>query len=195
MRTSKKDSLKTHLRPGGVYRRSDVEKFSRSVDRDLAQLVEEGTLVKVRQGLYRCPERSRFGVLPARADKLVKTFLKEDDFLLTSPNDYNFLGVGTTQLYNHYVVYNHKRHGTFELDGQTFEFHKTPRFPKKLTAEFLLIELLNNLEQIAEDRNAVMERVKEKAQEMNARVLQSAVKRFSKVSTRKFLEDVFCEQS
>jgi hypothetical protein len=36
-------------------------------------------------------------------------------FLLTSPNAYNTLGVGTTQLYDKTVVYNHKRHGHFML--------------------------------------------------------------------------------
>ena len=184
------ENFKTHLKPGQVYRRSDLEKWSRSVDRDVAGLVNEGVLVKVRQGLYQCPQRSRFGVLPASTDKLLTSFLKDDDYLLTSPNDYNALGLGTTQLYNYQVVYNHKRHGRFELGGQIFEFQRKPRFPKKVTPEFLLVDLVNNLDQLAEDRVAILARVRAKVAQMDAGRLCVAVKRFAKVSTRKFFEAV-----
>jgi len=79
------ESLKSHLRPGCLYRRSELEKLSKSVDRELAELVNAQVLVKVRHGLYEYPKRSRFGLLPPDPDKLVKTFLKDDDYLLTSP--------------------------------------------------------------------------------------------------------------
>jgi hypothetical protein len=183
-------SLRSYLRPGGLYRRADLKKLSKSVDRDLAQLVEAQILVKVRQGVYECPKRSRFGLLPADPDKLVKTFLKNDDFLLASPNDFNALGFGTTQLYNYQIVYNHKRHGRFELGGQVFEFCVKPHYPKKVTQEFLLVELVNNLNQLAEDRDSVRANVKAKLPEMSSKRLRSAVKKFSKVSTRKFFEEI-----
>jgi len=183
------ENVKTKLKPGQVYRRSDLEKMSRSVDRDVAGLVSEGSLVKVGSGLYQCPQHSRFGVLPASTDKLLTSFLKDDDYLVTSPNDYNALGLGTTQLYNYQIVYNHKRHGRFELGGQLFEFHRKPRFPKKVTAEFLLVDLLNNLKQLAEDRGAVLARVRAKVPEMDAKRLSAAAKSFAKVATRKFVEE------
>jgi len=183
------ENVKSKLKPGQVYRRSDLEKMSRSVDRDVAGLVSEGTLVKVGSGLYQCPQHSRFGVLPASTDKLLTSFLKDDDYLVTSPNDYNALGLGTTQLYNYQIVYNHKRHGRFELGGQLFEFHRKPRFPKKATAEFLLVDLLNNLNQLAEDRDAVLARVRAKVLDMDAKRLSAAAKNFAKVATRKFIEE------
>lgn len=183
------ENLKQHLRQGQLYRRTELEKWSKSVDRELAQLVNEGVLVKLRQGLYECPKHSRFGLLPANPGKLVKTFLKDDDYLLTSPNDYNALGLGTTQLYNYQVVYNHKRHGRFELGGQLFDFQMKSRYPKKATPEFLLVDLVNNLERLAEDRSAVLDRVRAKLPEMQPRRLRTAVKQFSKVSTRKFFEE------
>ena len=183
------ENVKTKLKPGLVYRRSDLEKMSRSVDRDVAGLVSEGTLVKVGSGLYQCPQHSRFGVLPASTDKLLTSFLKDDDYLVTSPNDYNALGLGTTQLYNYQIVYNHKRHGRFELGGQLFEFHRKPRFPKKATTEFLLVDLVNNLNQLAEDRNAVLARVRAKVPEMDAKRLKTAVHSFAKVATRKLFEE------
>ncbi len=184
------ENVKSKLKPGQVYRRADLEKMSRSVDRDVAGLVSEGALVKVGSGLYQCPQRSRFGVLPASTDKLITSFLKGDDYLVTSPNDYNALGLGTTQLYNYQIVYNHKRHGRFELGGQLFEFHRKPRFPKKVTAEFLLVDLLNNLNQLAEDRYALLARVRVKVSEMDAKRLSATAKIFAKVATRKFVEEV-----
>ena len=183
------ESVKSKLKPGQVYRRSDLEKLSRSVDRDVAGLVNEGVLVKVGSGLYQCPQLSRFGVLPANTDKLLTSFLKDDDYLVTSPNDYNSLGLGTTQLYNYQVVYNHKRHGRFELGGQLYDFQRKPRFPKKATPEFLLVDLVNNLGQLAEDRDAVLARALAKVLEMDAKRLQAAVKGFAKVATRKLFEE------
>jgi hypothetical protein len=186
------EEVKNRLRPGQVYRRADFAKWSRSVDRHLALLVSDNTLVKLRQGLYLRPKQSRFGKMPASAEKLVRAFLKDDDFLLTSPNNYNALGVGTTQLYNFQVVYNHKRHGRFKLGGQNFDFRVRPRYPKKITREFLLVDMLNNLENLAEERDEVLQRVKMKLPEMNAKRWRSTVKRFAKLSAKKHLERLSC---
>src|SRR5690606_23080829 len=130
------NELLRHLRPGQVYRRADLEQWTKAVDRHLRELLEKGMLEKPSQGLYYYPKESVFGTVPPEEETLVRSFLKDDDFLITSPNAYNTLGVGTTQLYNKRVVYNHKRHGEFELGGRTFFFHLKPRFPKKLTPEF-----------------------------------------------------------
>lgn len=184
------EEVKNRLRPGQVYRRADLAKWSRSVDRHLAQLVSDNTLVKLRQGVYLRPKQSRFGKMPANPEKLVRAFLKDDDFLLTSPNNYNALGVGTTQLYNFQVVYNHKRHGRFKLGGQNFDFRVRPRYPKKATREFLLVDMLNNLENLAEERDEVLQLVKLKLPEMDAKRLRSTVKRFAKLSAKKHLESL-----
>ena len=112
---TKLDELKGHLRPGQVYRRADLARWSNSVDRHLKQLVDDGTLKKLAGGLYAYPKQTVFGKAPVDDTELVKTFLKGDRFLLASPNIYNSLGVGTTQLYDKTVVYNRKRHGDFSL--------------------------------------------------------------------------------
>ena len=184
------DQLKKHLRPGQVYRRADLAQWSKSVDRHIRQLVEEGVLQKIRNGLYYCPRFSVFGQVPPDEHELVRTFLKEDDFLLTSPNAYNALGVGTTQLYNTRVVYNHRRHGRFTLGGVPFEFRRKPRFPRKLTEEFLLVDLLNNLSELAENPAAVRERARAKAKTLDATKLRKAARDYGKVATRKFLDQV-----
>ncbi len=159
------ESLKKHLKPGQVYRRSDLKQWSNAVDRHLKQLVEEETLQKLSQGLYYYPMKASFGNVPPEDEKLVRAFLKSDDFLLTTPNLYNSLGVGTTQLYNKRVVYNHKRHGSFMLGGKLFDFRLKHKFPKQLTKEFLLVDLLNNLNELAEDREDLLRSVKEKVLE------------------------------
>lgn len=184
------EQLKRHLRPGRVYRRADLAQWSKSVDRHARALVDEGVLQKLRNGLYYYPKDSVFGRGPPDELDLVRTFLKEDDFLLTSPNAYNALGLGTTQLYNRRVVYNHKRHGQFTLGGMPFEFRRKPRFPKRLTEEFLLVDLLNNLSELAEDPAAVREHARAKAKELDAAKLRRAARDYGKVATRKFFEQV-----
>jgi len=142
------DSLKTlkkHLKTGKVYRRSDLLQYTTSPDRHLASLVSDGWLIKVSQGVYYVPRTSDFGVPPPDDKTLVKSFLKDDRFLILSPNMYNMLGIGTTQLYNDRVVYNHKRHGHFVLGGMKFRFHRKQDFPSVLSEDFLLVDLVSNL--------------------------------------------------
>src|SRR6202046_5892455 len=115
---TKLEEFKRHLRPGRVYRREDLAQWSNAGDRHLRQLVDDGTLTKLAPGLYAYPKETAFGKAPAEDVKLVETFLRDSRFLLASPNAYNMLGVGTTQLYDKTVVYNHKRHGSFSLGGR-----------------------------------------------------------------------------
>jgi hypothetical protein len=185
-RMTKLQELKKRLRPGQVYRREDVARWSNAVDRHLKQLVEKGTLTKLAGGLYAYPKQTVFGKAPAEDDKLVEAFLKDDRFLLASPNAYNGLGVGTTQLYNKTVVYNHKRHGDFQLGSRTFAFRVKPSFPKSLTKEFLLVDLVNNVDQLAESKQEVLARVAEKAASYDVRRLERATRSYGNVQTKKF---------
>ena len=185
---SRLDQLKKHRRPGRVYRREDLAQWSKSVDRHARELLEQGVLTKLRSGLYYYPETSVFGQVPPDDAEIVKSFLREDDFLLTSFNAYNSLGVGTTQFYNQSIVYNHKRHGVFTLGGRTFEFRRKPRFPKKLTQEFLVVDLLNNLQELAEDEDSVRARALAKLQQLSAAAVRRAARQFGKVSTQKLVE-------
>jgi hypothetical protein len=179
-------ALKQHLRPGQVYRREDLARWSNAVDRHLKQLQDEGTLTKLAGGLYAYPKDTVFGKAPAEDDKLVGTFLKDRRFLLASPNAYNSLGVGTTQLYDKTVVYNHKRHGLFSLGGRTFDFRAKPSFPKTLSQEFLLVDLVNNLDRLAESKSEVLARVKERAASCDTTRLQRAARDYGNVRTKKF---------
>lgn len=187
----KLNTLMKHLRRGQVYRRADLEQWSKAVDRHLGELVENQTLQKLSHGLYYYPKETVFGVVPPEEKALIRSFLKDDEFLLTSPNAYNMLGVGTTQLYNKRTVYNHKRHGEFNLGGRTFFFHLKPRFPKKLTSEFLLVDLVNNLDTLAEDTQKVLSMVKTKAKTMDVKKLKKAVQAYGGVRAKKVFTPIF----
>ncbi|MFD2256876.1 hypothetical protein ACFSSA_09325 [Luteolibacter algae] len=179
-------NLKDHLQRGKVYRRDDLSKWSTAVDRHLKALVKSGDLNKLSGGLYYHPKQTAFGSAPAADEELVAAFLKDDRFLLTSPNDYNALGVGSTQLYNETVVYNHKRHGRFSLGGRIFDFRMKPSFPKSVSKEFLLVDLVNNLDRLAEEKTAVLDRVKKLAANLDNNRLLEASRHYGLVRTKKF---------
>jgi hypothetical protein len=185
MRPSTLERLKRHFRPGRVYRREELLPWSHSVDRHLKELIIDGTLQKLRTGLYYSPRKFEFGETSADEHELVKAFLKTDRYVVTSPNAYNQLGLGTTQLYNKRVVYNQKRHGTFPLGNRTVTFERRVNVPKQLSPEFLLVDLVNELAGLAEDRDAVLSRVREKAREMDQRKLSRAISLYGKCSTQK----------
>ena len=190
MHTNTLAQLKRHLRPGRVYRREDLQPWSHSVDRHLKDLTDRGILKKLGPGLYYCPRTFEFGEAPADERELVKAFLRTDRFVVTSPNLYNQLGLGTTQLYNKRVVYNQKRHGTFLLGGRMVTFKRRTNVPKQLSQEFLLVDLVNELHQLAEDHEVVLSRVREKVKEMNSKKLSRAVSRYGKVSTQKKFQEM-----
>lgn len=180
--------LKGQLKPGSVYRRTELAKWSKSVDRHLDELLTDGTLQKLSQGLYYVPKQSKFGVVPPDETILVQSFLNDDRFLLTSNNVYNSLGLGTTQLYNEQTVYNHKRHGKFKLGNRTFNFKLKPHFPKKLTKEFLVVDLVNNLKELAEDPATLLKNLRMKVPEMDRKKLRQSVAAYGNVKTRKILD-------
>lgn len=180
--------LRNHIKPGKVYRRSDLEFYSRAIDRDLAKLTQEGVLVKLSQGLYHAPENSKFGSVPPPDHELVRAFLKSDDFLLFSPNAYNSLGLGFTQLYRDTWVYNHKRQGEFKLGGRTFQFRKKAAFPNRLTEEFLLVDALNNLHDLAEDAAAALKALNGKNRRINTLAVMEAAAKYGNAESRRILK-------
>lgn len=185
--------LSKQLVPGQVYRRADLEKWSKAIDRHLDTLVEEGQLQKLAQGLYYCPQQTRFGVVPPDERTLVAKFLKTDRFLLTSPNAYHSLGLGTTQLYNQEVVYNTKRSGVFQLGHKQYHFKFKPHFPKELTPEFLLVDLVNNLNDFEEEKAKVLEKIPHKVQQMNRHRLKMAVQEYGGVRAQKLFSSLIGE--
>jgi hypothetical protein len=123
--------------------------------------------------------------LPPDDHQLVEAFLRDKHFLMFSPSAYNSVGAGTTQLYNSTLVYNHKRHGVFTLGNREFNFKLKPRFPKKLSAEFLFVDLLNNLKELAEEQNEVLRHARSLLPELNSARLKDAMRSYGSVATKK----------
>ncbi len=193
--TKKTEELKKHLKQGGVYRRADLMQWSNAIDRHMTALVKSGFLEKLSAGIYYVPEKTVFGAVPPADESLVRSFLKEDDFLLTSPNAYNSLGVGTTQLYNVRIVYNHKRHGEFELGGRKFFFHAKHRFPRKLTQEFLLVDIVNNIDSLAEDKTEILKNVLAKAQTLDSDRLKKSVASYGNAKAKSFFRSLVTQKN
>ncbi len=177
--------LASALRAGRVYRREDLARVSNAVDRHLRELVAGGQLKKLAQGLYYAPRQSTFGAVPPDDHELVEAFLRDKDFLVFSPSAYNALGLGTTQLYNRTLVYNHKRHGVFALGNRQFDFRVKPRFPKKLMPEFLFVDMLNNLDELAEDKLLVLAEAQSKAVQFDRLHLMRALASYGSMATKK----------
>ncbi|MCC6289313.1 MAG: hypothetical protein IT249_15650, partial [Chitinophagaceae bacterium] len=76
-------------------------------------------------------------------------------------------------------------HGEFKLGNKTFYFRIKPHFPKKVTPEFLLVDLVNNLHSLAEDNNEVMKKVTEKIASMDKKKLKYSVAEYGSVKTKK----------
>jgi hypothetical protein len=182
--------LRKHINQGEVYRRSDLEYYSTAIDRHLAQLTKDGTLIKLNQGLYYAPKQSKFGAVPPDDRQVVECFLKDEDFLLLSPNTFNSLGLGLTQLYNTTWVYNHKRKGEFQLNGKTFEFKLKSSFPKYISREYLLVDLLNNLDNLAEDQTQAMDKLPNNVRSFNADALMKATQQYGTGKTKRILKSI-----
>jgi Family of unknown function (DUF6088) len=191
MHASSNQKLVLYLKSGRVYRREALQRFSKAIDRDLKTLARKKILEKVAAGIYYKPAFSRFGMLPPDDKDLVQCFLRDDDFLLFSWNQYNALGLGLTQLYNQVVVYNHKRHGVFRLGNKTFDFRRPARgFPDKITPEFLLVDLVNNLDELAEDKNFVQSQILTNLNKFNLQRVKQYVKEYGKITAKHFFKEI-----
>ena len=185
------EKLQQHIKPGQVYRRSDLEYYSSAIDRHLGMLTKDGSLVKLSQGLYYAPKSSKFGSVPPDDAVWVESFLKDSDFLMVKPNVYNTLGLGLTQLYNTTWVYNHKRKGEFKFNGRTFEFKIKSSFPNQLTKEFLLVDLLNNLDELAEDQNQTIKSLTSNLSSFNDDELMRVTQQYGSGRTKQLLKSIY----
>ncbi len=177
---------------GKVFRRKDLSNELPSAYRELALAVKAGTVLKAARGLYYVPRKTPFGDAPPSEEALVEKFLDDKHFLMFNPSCYNALGLGTTQLYSKTVVYNHKRHGTFALAGFEFDFRDKPRFPsrKQVNREYLLIDMLNNLTDLAEDPETVLSNVRRKLDAFDAGRLKKMLADYGSARTHRFFRQM-----
>jgi hypothetical protein len=69
-------------------------------------------------------------------------------------------------------------------------FERRVNVPRRLSAEFLLVDLVNELSKLAEDRDAVLSRVREKVKDMDPKKLSRAVSLYGKYSTQKKFQKI-----
>lgn len=185
------ERLKKAMKPGRVYRRQELEGFSSAVDRDLKTLADKGEVRKLAGGLYCRPRRTVFGAAPPDDRELVRAFLKSDDFLLTSYDNFNDLGLGLTQIYSTYVVYNHKRAGDFQLGKKHFKFRLVPAYPAAFSKEYLLVDLLNNLRNLPDNAAVVPANLKSRLKEFDRQKVFECLDRYGNPSARRALREVY----
>lgn len=71
------------------------------------------------------------------------------------------------------------------LGNRKFAFRMKPRFPKSLTKEFPLVDLVNNVDQLAEAKDEVLKRVAQQAASSDPRRLRHAVREYGNERTKK----------
>ena len=185
------EKLRDAMEPGRVYRRQDLLGSSSTVDRDLKTLVAAGTVRKLSGDLYCRPRQGRFGAAPPDDKELVRAFLKTDDFLLTSYDHFNDLGLGLTQVYNTYVVYNHRRAGDLQLGRKRFKFRLVPAYPAAITREYLLVDMLNNLRNLPDDVSAVLGNLKSSLGEFDREKVFECLSRYGSPAAKRVLRGAY----
>jgi hypothetical protein len=189
------EKLEYHLQEGRTYRREELSSFSKAIDRHLAILVRTGLIEKLAGGIYYKPKYCKIGKLPPKDEDLIKTFLNDERFLLYSQNQYNSLGLGLTQLYNKALVYNNKRHGSFKIGQKVFDFRRHAwGFPANLSREFLLVDLLNNIDELMEDKDFVKNQIKANIAKYDLPQVELMATQYGKIGTKHFFRDLANDQ-
>lgn len=129
------------LCPGQVLRTKDLSVWSANPVRLAQRLVRDGYLQKLKHGLFAVPKQSRFGLVPPDLPNLVAAFLEGAPFIQTGPPAWNSLGLGSTALWSHSLIYNTKRSGIFMLGNQRVHFRRV-RFPERPPKEWFVVDLL-----------------------------------------------------
>jgi hypothetical protein len=175
---------KPRLKPGAVYRTSDLEQWSANPSRLAKRLVKEGKLKPLREhGLFACPKPTRFGDAPPRDETALKAFLKNTPFVFTGSQKWNALGLGTTAVFATPLVYNRKRSGTFELGGRKFELRRVA-FPNDPPPEWYVIDLLENAARAGADPRDIAQALGRARNRFDQDQLQRMAKKFGTKKTQ-----------
>lgn len=140
------------LQTGRVYRTRDLSRWGANPTRLAGKLVAEGRLQPLAHGLFVHSKQSRFGAVPPTDEEVMRAFLDGASFVLTGPERWNALGLGTSAMFAAQLVYNTKRSGEFRLGGRRFLLRRVA-FPKNPPPEWFVVDLFQHAEQAATDRD------------------------------------------
>lgn len=142
------------LTPGQVLRTAALRQWGENPTRLAQRLEREGRVQRLGHGLLYVPRATKFGVVPPSEEALLDAFLDGTPHLVTGPVRWNALGLGSTALHVHPLVYNTKRTGTFTIAGRTFELRRVA-FPREVTVEWFVIDLLRHADTVGLDPSDV----------------------------------------
>jgi hypothetical protein len=87
---------------------------------------------------------------------MMRAFLDRGPFVITGPERWNALGLGTTALFAAPLVYNTKRSGTFDLGGRRYVLRRVG-FPSRPTPEWFVVDLFENADHAGASREDLAE--------------------------------------
>ncbi len=177
------------LEPGRVYRTSDLAAWGRNPSRLARRLVSEGVLVRLAQGLFMHPRQSRFGPVPPDDDALMRSFLGGARFLVTGPERWNPLGLGSTAVFPAQLVYNTKRSGAFTLGGRRFILRRVG-FPDQPTPEWAVVDLIEHHDMAGVSREELQANLARAigSRRFRTEALRETARRYGTRATRDLIE-------
>jgi hypothetical protein len=113
--------------------------------------VRDRELVPLGRGLFFHPKTGRFGQVPPGDEELLRGFLGRTPYVVSGPEAWNALGLGTTAVFVAPLVYNQKRSGLFVLGGRPFDLHRRA-FPRSPAPEWFVVDLFENADQAGASR-------------------------------------------
>ena len=176
------------LRRGRVYRTRDLARWSGNPTRLANRLVERGLLQRLAHGLYLHPSESRFGSVPPTDRELLRAFLGGAPYVVTGPEAWNALGLGSTAMHADTLVYNTKRSGMFRLAGRTFRLRRVA-FPRNPPKEWFAVDLLERADEAGVSRREVASAVAAavEAGRLDAETLRAMAERYASKSVQVLL--------
>ena len=179
---------------GRVYRTEDLRRWGKNPSRLAERLVREGVLRRLARGLFVRPKRGRFGEVPPSDEALLRAFLKGEPFLLTGPERWNALGLGSTAVFSRRLVYNTKRSGEFDLGGSKFLLRRVP-FPRSPSAEWFVVDLIENRERVGVSLDEIEEKLSEALADgrFDPERLEDVAREFGTRRTRSLVERAAAE--
>lgn len=77
------------------------------------------------------------------------------------------------------------------MGNKTFDFRRPARgFPSEVTPEFLLVDLVNNLGELAEDEEFIKSQIARSIHKFNRQKINQCIKDYGKVATKNFFKEI-----
>ncbi|MDE2038844.1 MAG: hypothetical protein KGO96_11825 [Elusimicrobia bacterium] len=165
-----------------------------AVDRDLKTLVGSGQVRRLGYGLYCRARKAPSGDALSHERELLRAFLKTDDFLLASYDDFASLGLGLTPPRGRRLVYNHKRSGDIVVGAKRWTFRRVPEYPKKSSKEYLLVDLLNQLRESPGGGGRVLKNLRSRLNSFDQDKLRKNLERYGRPAAREILKRALRER-